>query len=424
MYCIEQAASDLIVESINMTPTAPVAGNNVTFNVKVKNQGSLNSAGFWVNFYFDGEMVSQQSTGTIGLAAGASKDMDPVIWTAPTAWTHTFKAVADPPFTGGPNGWIAESNEANNDKTVSFTVSPGSSPTPVPCTLTSASWNNASNPVTEGTTVYLKANTSGDCLGKGVMFAVWEADTIGSDPVRINPSPIAVNNGTAQSTWISEYQPDGLAGIADPPEYYFEASIDGSSTIITSSDPKLQVTAVKPFTPAISLNTSCIPSGTTTYSNSELTISWTNPVGGSPVSWVDISPDPGFTNSYHKDVSGTTSTPAPIGFNGYQGVSGALLAQPNSIYYVRLFNGTHSNTSSFTIPSCPQPSPSPVCREGVKVIGYALDCGKDKSKSKSASYTCYDGYSSKVGDGKKCATNTFLMDLAKKACQGHISCTQ
>lgn len=102
-----------------------------------------------------------------------------------------------------------------------------------------------------------------------------------------------------------------------------------------------------PNPPAITKNISCVNSP---YSGSEVTISWTNP-SGYPVSWVDISPNFYFDPLWNKTVSSLSSTAAPVGFSN-------SLLQPDTSYYVRLYNGTHSQASAFSIPSCPPVPPS------------------------------------------------------------------
>src|SRR3989344_4313337 len=135
---------------------------------------------------------------------------------------------------------------------LSFT---GGSPSPNPsstttsqgtCTLTSATWTTSTNPVTEGITVYLLVNGAGGCTNKQVTFEIKENDAIiegGSDD-QVITQPLAtrftVNNAlTTQGSWLAEFQQD-CAGLCNPPEYYFLASVEGGN-IIHSSDPLLSV---------------------------------------------------------------------------------------------------------------------------------------------------------------------------------------
>lgn len=111
-----------------------------------------------------------------------------------------------------------------------------------PCIITSASWQlpeGKTNPLTEGDEVSLKVQAGGNCAGKQIQFEIREDDGIlPSDPVRINPANITLtqNNDTASALapWTAEYQPDGLNGITDPPEYYFKVKITDSISWFTS----------------------------------------------------------------------------------------------------------------------------------------------------------------------------------------------
>ncbi len=96
-----------------------------------------------------------------------------------------------------------------------------------------------------------------------------------------------------------------------------------------------------PPTPTITKNSACVNGN---YSGSEVTISWTNPTVA--VSYVDISTDQNFASYWNKNVSGTTST-------NLSGFSSGFYAVPGTTYYVRLYNGKHSSSSSFSIPLCP-----------------------------------------------------------------------
>lgn len=190
---------DLIIESITYSPSSLIGGSNATFNIRVKNQGSVNAAGFWVNYYIDGTFISQQSTGTTGLAAGASKDMTPVTWNS-TAGTHTFKALADPPFTGGANGWISESNENNNDKTVSLTVTPPtatSTPTP---TVTPVATNTPTPTATLTPTPTTPVATATSIPGSAVLGFNLNLMGLGEGG---NTSPISSRKLNVQITGIS-----------------------------------------------------------------------------------------------------------------------------------------------------------------------------------------------------------------------------
>jgi hypothetical protein len=106
-------------------------------------------------------------------------------------------------------------------------------------------------------------------------------------------------------------------------------------------------TLTPPSPPIVVVNTpkGCVDGP---YSGNEVTISWTNP--GVPVSWVDITNDAG--GWWNKNVAGLSSTTAPNGFKDGPTQTQDFIGQPNTTYYVGLWNGTHSPVSSFSIPLC------------------------------------------------------------------------
>ena len=104
--------------------------------------------------------------------------------------------------------------------------------------------------------------------------------------------------------------------------------------------------------PTITPIVSCINSNTTTPA---VNISWTNP--SKPVLSVHISNENDFFPRWDKSVTGTSTT-APDGYTPLSS-SGAFLLQPNTTYYVRLYNFYYSPVSTFSIPPCgPTSSPS------------------------------------------------------------------
>lgn len=116
---------DLVVTSLNWTPTNPQAPGAVTFTAVVKNQGTAaKPAGvkIGVSFTVDGTQVNWSDTNTASLAAGASVTLTANSGPAGTAsWastggTHTVQAYVDD------QNLIAETNETNNTLSASLTV--------------------------------------------------------------------------------------------------------------------------------------------------------------------------------------------------------------------------------------------------------------------------------------------------------------
>jgi hypothetical protein len=120
-------------------------------------------------------------------------------------------------------------------------ASPVPSATPSTCVITSANWVPATNPINSGKVVGLTVNGSGSCVGKSVAFNVLEDDgALGTDPVSNQPPTVKFDsNNKANTSWLAEFQVDGFNGIGNPPEYYFEATVDTST--VKSADPLLLV---------------------------------------------------------------------------------------------------------------------------------------------------------------------------------------
>jgi subtilase family serine protease len=105
--------SDLVVQDIVWSPKNPTLGDTVTFTVSLKNQGSGQAispsyvADFMDDTYQTSSYVGQMDPGAIVTRA--------FTWQA-QAGSHTFKAVVDY------NHNLSESNEANNEKEATLTV--------------------------------------------------------------------------------------------------------------------------------------------------------------------------------------------------------------------------------------------------------------------------------------------------------------
>jgi len=105
---------DLIIETITGSPTSPPIGETVTFTVTVKNQGNGKASPSRVYFYIDGSSRGYQNVPEIGAGATATKTFT---WIAETG-SHDIKAVADS------DDEVTESDETNNEKTVTFSTLP------------------------------------------------------------------------------------------------------------------------------------------------------------------------------------------------------------------------------------------------------------------------------------------------------------
>ncbi|MGB2876864.1 MAG: CARDB domain-containing protein [Dehalococcoidales bacterium] len=106
--------ADLIVHSITWSPAEPSVRDNITFTVTVENQGSGDSDESRVDLYIDGNSTGYRTLEKID--AGDEKQVT-FTWRAEEG-SHQIQAVVD---------WqddVPESEESNNEKTVTFSISP------------------------------------------------------------------------------------------------------------------------------------------------------------------------------------------------------------------------------------------------------------------------------------------------------------
>ena len=95
--------------------------------------------------------------------------------------------------------------------------------------------------------------------------------------------------------------------------------------------------------------------------NYSATISWQgNPGSGF---FVDIANNSGFGPFWNKGVGSALSTTAPNGFQPH-GTAQQLTLQPDTTYFVRVFNGQHSPTEQFRVPSCVNPPTADIKANG------------------------------------------------------------
>jgi len=115
------AAPDLTISSITPTPTHPVVGQNVTFTITVRNVGTAPAGRFRI--LLSGS-VSGTETVVYSLASGATRTLS---LTLPlTSVSEIFTATADDSEDPSESNRVAESNEANNQ--ASITVTAGATP--------------------------------------------------------------------------------------------------------------------------------------------------------------------------------------------------------------------------------------------------------------------------------------------------------
>jgi hypothetical protein len=136
---------DLVIQSITASPSNPIGNQQVTFTIRVKNQGTGNvTSSFYVDFYIDRQPLTDCSdSGTAwwtvdSLAAGATQDLTYIYDGFSSSGVHNLYASADT------NCYISESSNNNNIRgPVVLNVQP-IPPPPAP-TLSNPA-NGSSNP--------------------------------------------------------------------------------------------------------------------------------------------------------------------------------------------------------------------------------------------------------------------------------------
>lgn len=254
-------------------------------------------------------------------------------------WKAPGEGAGDPwkttvPDEGGENGPYSEGNYTGD--------APYPSPTPGACTV---SWDAASFPSTITAGLPFSGVTlTGTSTSFGWNFVAFKEDAgpwNGTDLVLLSAGP--------PPRWRLNNIPADTPGTHS---LFFSINQWGGSPFAVCA-PAASFTSVAPPAPTIS-EPACINPGD---SGAGISISWTN----SNVSWVDIDNSQSFAEPYyHRDASITGSPINGTGFGKFctGGCIGTLTFNPNTVYYVRTFNGgAHSDPASFSIPPCFAPPP-------------------------------------------------------------------
>ncbi len=106
-------APDLIIESITWPSGEPSASDNVVFTVTIKNQGDAKAGYASVNYYLDGEYLASGQVNSIEPDENTEEIFS--TWISQVG-PHTIKVIIDEV------NQVLESNEANNEKTVTFSI--------------------------------------------------------------------------------------------------------------------------------------------------------------------------------------------------------------------------------------------------------------------------------------------------------------
>ena len=103
---------DLIIESISLSPEAPVIGDMVTFTMTIRNQGESQADSSLITYYINDIFLETDYVNQIGANTTITNTIN---WQA-QAGSHTIKAVIDY------DDRITEANETNNEKIYAFSV--------------------------------------------------------------------------------------------------------------------------------------------------------------------------------------------------------------------------------------------------------------------------------------------------------------
>ncbi len=111
-YQLTTLAPDLVIESISWSPSAPSVGEPVTFTVRISNIGNALAQTTTLDFYIDS---SSRGVHDIPRIEPGESITDTYSWVSQTG-QHSIKAFVDN------SRRIAESDETNNQKTVTFST--------------------------------------------------------------------------------------------------------------------------------------------------------------------------------------------------------------------------------------------------------------------------------------------------------------
>ncbi|SHO43404.1 CARDB domain-containing protein [Anaerocolumna xylanovorans] len=119
---------DFAITQVSYSPSYVTAGNAVTFNAVVKNQGTMAGSVGTVAFLVDGVQVAASANSTASIAAGSTLAVTAAMaWTA-TGGTHVITAVADS------LNAVSETDETNNTLNANLTIGSGGRGATVPYT--------------------------------------------------------------------------------------------------------------------------------------------------------------------------------------------------------------------------------------------------------------------------------------------------
>ena len=217
---------DLIVEDIWLSPSSPVEDEEYTFYARVKNVGNAAAGASETGFYVDGsELYWHINTPALGVNDSTDVAYDNL--TAPSAGSHTFKAVADIDTA------VAESNENNNDDySESITVEEPLNPDYIVTKITIDD-EDTNIKVTPSDRVRLDfwVKNVGDAKGGSSTLRWWYGTSEGDMNVYIGEGSIAGINGLAIGEEEQESDFTWSVPELDTGQYYLVAKADADEEV-------------------------------------------------------------------------------------------------------------------------------------------------------------------------------------------------
>ncbi len=188
---------DLAIQSITWSPANPAESENVTFTVSLKNQGTGKAGYSYLAFYVDNSHLISSRVNSID--SGATANMT-FTWTA-LEGSHIIRLVADS------RKQIAESDENNNEKTVSI-------PTHIPdLIIQNITWSPASPSIGDTVTFTVTIeNQTGNRAGASRVSFHMNGFLLSTDDV---PAIAAGTSVTKTFTWTARAGPHTFKAIAD-----------------------------------------------------------------------------------------------------------------------------------------------------------------------------------------------------------------
>ena len=230
-------APDLIVKEITWTPENPSRGDNIAFNISVKNQGTEPVNASIVYFYLDGASRGNQEVPRLDAGATSNQTFN---WLA-QAGNHELRAIVDE------FDFIEEGSESNNEKTLTFiTLSPD-------LVVETIGWSPTSPSESENVTFTIYIKNQGDGRADYSTLAYY-IDGGYVDSIPVDPIDAGVTDNKT-FTWIAKSGAHEIKAVTDSLERVFEDNEDNNQTTVLFAPliPDLTIGAItwSPTSPSI-----------------------------------------------------------------------------------------------------------------------------------------------------------------------------